>query len=149
MSGILDGFSLVWVLMYRHSKSTFYRWLKILNWRRWILVVNIPTQILLTLLTFIALLILLKVSIWRGWFLFGVRYYENIQLTPWRVIMDTNMVSKIWLEMSTTNNLIQNSKSLAKTGTLNAGTSELISEKKRLKFLTLHSPFCLFIIGIL
>ena len=35
---------------------------------------------------------------------------------------------------------IQNSKSLAKTGILDAGTSKLIPKK----FLTLHSPFCLF-----
>ena len=40
-------------------------------------------------------------------------------------------------------------KSLEKTQTLNAGTSELVSKKTRLKFVTLHSPFCLFLIKTL
>ena len=46
--------------------------------------------------------------------------------------------------MSTTNihfTPIKSSKSLAETRTLNAGTSELIPKKKRLKFPTLHSTF--------
>ena len=57
------------------------------------------------------------------------------------------MVGKIWVGMFTTNIFItpiQNSKSLAKTRTLNAGLSELIPKKNRLKFLTLHSLVCLF-----
>ena len=55
MLELLDGFSLVLVLMYRYSISTFNKWLKILNMRKWILVVDILIQILLTLLTSIAL----------------------------------------------------------------------------------------------
>ena len=35
------------------------------------------------------------------------------------------------------------------THTLNAGTSVLISKKNCLKFLTLHSPFCLFLMKML
>ena len=35
-------------------------------------------------------------------------------------------------------------KSFAKTRTLNAGTSGLIPKRNRLKYLTLHSPLCLF-----
>ena len=35
MCEILDGFSLVWVLMYRHSKSAFLQ--GILNWSKWVL----------------------------------------------------------------------------------------------------------------
>ena len=89
--------------------------------------------ILLTLLNFIALLILRKVSICRLWFLFDVSYYVNVQFTPWRVIMDNNMVSKIWVGMSTTNiNLLQFKiqSHLQKRGlNLNAGTSELIPKK--------------------
>ena len=54
----------------------------------------------------------------------------NLHLEEWS--MDNNM-SKIWVGMSTTNNRlftsIQNSKSLTETGTLNAGTSELIPKK--------------------
>ena len=37
-------------------------------------------------LTFIALLILRKVSIVGGWFLFCVSYHVNFQFTPWRVL---------------------------------------------------------------
>ena len=68
------------------QSSRFYKWLKILNSSKWILVVDILTQILLTLLTFIALLILRKISICRGYFLLGVSYYVNFKFTPWRVI---------------------------------------------------------------
>ena len=81
------------------------------------LVVDILTQILLTVLTFIALPILHKNTICCRWFLFGVRYYSNFQFTPWRVIMGNNMVSKTWVGMSTTKYLftpIQSSKSLEK-----------------------------------
>ena len=45
MLGILDGFSSVWVLMSPH----FCKWLRIWNRNKWILVVDIPTQILLTI----------------------------------------------------------------------------------------------------
>ena len=63
MLEVLNGFSLVRVLIYQHSKSAF-------------LVVDILAQILLTLLTFIALPILRKISICRRWFLWtGVCYY--------------------------------------------------------------------------
>ena len=40
---------------------------------------------------------------------------------------------------------IKNLKSLVKTQTFNTGTSGLIPTRNRLKFLKLHSPFCLFI----
>ena len=40
---------------------------------------------------------------------------------------------------------IQKLKSLVKTRTLNAGTSELIPKRNRMKFLTLHLLFCLLI----
>ena len=60
---ILDGLSLVWVLMYQRSKSAFLQ--VTLNFElEWILVVDILTQILLTRgdsLTFIALPILRKI----------------------------------------------------------------------------------------
>ena len=49
-------------------------------------IVDILPQILLTLLTFIDLLILRKVLICDGWFLFGVSYYVAFQFAPWRVI---------------------------------------------------------------
>ena len=42
-----------------------------------VIIVDILTQILLTLLTFIALPILRKISICRRWFLFGVSCYVN------------------------------------------------------------------------
>ena len=58
--------------------------------------------------------------------------------------IDTNMVSKIWVGMSTTNIHLLQSKiqsHLRKTRTLDACTSELTlyMKKNRLKFLTLHS----------
>ena len=68
-----------------------------------VLEVNILTQILLTLLTFITLPILRKISVCRRWFLFGVSYYVNFQFTPFEEwSMDNNMVSKIWVGISTT-----------------------------------------------
>ena len=100
----LDGFSWVYVLMHRYSKSAFLQVTLNFELEKMILVVDILTQSLLTLLTFISLLSLRKLSIWRGWFLFGVIYYVNVQFTPWKVIdMDNNMVSKIWVGMSATN----------------------------------------------
>ena len=44
---------------------------------------------------------------------------------------------------------IQNSKSLAKTWILSSGTPVFIPKKTRLQLLTLHSPFCLFLIKVL
>ena len=114
-------------------------------------VVAILTHILLTLLTSIGLSILQRISLCHRWFLFGVSYYVNFQFTPWRLI-NGYMVSKIWVGMSTTNIFIypnSNSKPIAKTRTLNLSTSEPIQKKTRPKFLTLHSPFCLFLIKIL
>ena len=55
-------------------------------------------QILLTLLTFIALQILQKVSICCATLLFGVCYYAHLQFTARRVIDDHIMVSKFELE---------------------------------------------------
>ena len=69
----------------RIQSPRFYKWLTILNWNKLILVIDILTQILLTLLTFIALLTLQIVSICRWWVLFGVSYYINVSFTPWRV----------------------------------------------------------------
>ena len=104
---ILDGFSLVsmvWVLMYRHSKFAFLQVTFILNWSKWFLVVDFLTHILLTLLTSVAIPILRKkISICRRWFLFGVSYYVNVQITPEDWSMDNNMVSKICVGMFTTN----------------------------------------------
>ena len=54
-----------------------YLWHLILNWSKWISVIDILNPILLTLLTFIILHILWKVTIGCGWFLFGVCYHVN------------------------------------------------------------------------
>ena len=48
----------------------------------YLIVVYIFTQILLTLLIFIASLKLQNVSICRGWIIFGVCNYVNVQFTP-------------------------------------------------------------------
>ena len=68
----------------------------------------------------------------------------HLYLEEWS--MDDNMMSKFWVGMfRPTCNIhytpVQNPKSLAKTRTLNAATSELKPKKNRLKFLTLHSQF--------
>ena len=70
-----------------------------------------------------------------GWFLFGVSYYVIFQFTPHLLerSMDKNMVSKICVGMSTILLLIyftSKFKVTAKTGTLNARTSQLIPGKK-------------------
>ena len=112
------------------------------DWSKWILVVDILTQIFLTS----TLLNLRKVSICGGWFLCGVSSYVNFQVKPWRVINGEHSVSKIWVWMYTTNILLtpmQNSKWLAKTETLNADTSELIPKKniKNFKYYIHYFPF--------
>ena len=43
-------FSSEWVLIHRHSKSSFWKWPWILSWSKCILLVDIPTQILLTII---------------------------------------------------------------------------------------------------
>ena len=93
-----------------------------------VIVVDILTKIFLTLLTSIALFILLKISICRRWFLFGVIYYVTFQFTPWSVSVDNNMVSKIWVGMSTINILLLLFKIQGRfqMWTLNSSTSELI-----------------------
>ena len=53
----------------------------ILNWSKWILVVDIPTKILLTPLKFIALVILQKVLISREKVLFCMSYHILFQFT--------------------------------------------------------------------
>ena len=58
--------------MYRHSKSAFLQVTLNFELEYMNIVVNILTQILLILLTFIALPILRKTSICRRWLLFGV-----------------------------------------------------------------------------
>ena len=62
--------------------------------------------------------------------------------------MDNNMVNKIRVGMFTTNiHLLQFKiqSHLQKHKTLNASTSELIPKENHLKFLSLHSPFRLFL----
>ena len=39
-----------WVLIHRHSKSSLCKWPWILNWSKWVLLVDISTQILLTIM---------------------------------------------------------------------------------------------------
>ena len=51
------------------------------TWSKWILLIDILIQILLTIWTFIALNILRIVSIRCWWFLFGVCYYVSVQFT--------------------------------------------------------------------
>ena len=46
MFKFLDGFSLVWVLMYQNSKSMFLQVTLNFELSKWILVVDIVTQIL-------------------------------------------------------------------------------------------------------
>ena len=82
----VSNFSVVWSWCTGIQSLRFYKWLSILNWSKWIFVVDILTQILLTLLTLNALPILRKISICCRWFLFGVSYHVNLQLIPWRVI---------------------------------------------------------------
>ena len=143
MLEISDGFSLVWFLMYRHSKSTFLQ--VILNWSQWTLVVDILPNILilLTLLTFIALPILRKninlskmVSLWCELFckLSIYTLKSNQWIITWYGEKHLNWNVYYWYSFTP----IQTSKSLAKMPTLNGGTSELIPKKNRLKLLILH-----------
>ena len=99
---ILDGFSLVWALMERYQSPHFYKWLWNLNWSKWISVVDILSQILLTLLTFFALPILRQISNYRRGFLFGSVWCELISIYTLKNQWIT-IVSKIWVGMSTTN----------------------------------------------
>ena len=100
------------------------------------LVEDILTQILITLLTFITLLILSKVSICCcGCFLSDVSYYVNFQFTIENVEewpMGNNMVSKICLKclLIIFIYFTLKSKVTLKTGPLNDGTSLLNPEGK-------------------
>ena len=61
------------------------------------------------------------------------------------VILRTKHVNqKLRLDKKLLISIYSNSKPLAKTRTSSAGPWELIPKKTRLKFLTLHSQFCLF-----
>ena len=73
----------------------------ILNWSEWILEVDIVAKILLTLLTFIALLVLWKISTCLDGhsLVWAIIWTSNLNPEEWS--MDNNVVSKIWVEMST------------------------------------------------
>ena len=118
---------------------------------KWILIVDIPTQILL--------IILHSLITFQG-----VNWKFTLWLTPkrthqWQIdiickigeAIKVKRVSKIWVKMSTIDFIYFDSKfkPLVKTQTLNAGTSGLIPKGNRVKFLTLHLPFHLFIRKIL
>ena len=70
---------------------------KFWNGCKWLLMVDILTQILPPLLTFIALPILQEISICHWWLPFGVSFVLtfNLHLEEWS--MDNNMVGKIWV----------------------------------------------------
>ena len=83
----------------------------------------------------------IALPILRRWFLFGMSYYvtSNLHLKQWS--MDSNMVSKTWVRMSTTNfTPIKNSKFDFECRYIWSNTDD-----KNVRFLTLHSPFCLFL----
>ena len=80
MLEILDGFSLVWVLIYRGWKPAFLQVTLNLNWIKCRLEVDILIQIVLTLLTFLASPILRNIPICCRRFLFDVSYNVNFQL---------------------------------------------------------------------
>ena len=77
-----------------------------------------------------------------GWFKIFLGVYRYVASFVPKFLWESkqNLSWKVYYWYSFTS--IQTSKSLAKTGTLNAGTSELIPKKT---LLTLHSPFCLFL----
>ena len=80
------------------------------------------------------------------WFLFGVSYYVRLAFNLHIIKSDQLIMSKIWAGNSFTFTLVQNSTLVTCKNTDNAGISELIPRKNCQKFLTLHSPFCLFLI---
>ena len=134
-------YSLVWVLIYRHSKPIKF------GLSKWILVVNILTQSFITLLNFIALQVLQKMLIFGGRFLFGVSYYVIFQFTPRRVINGNNMVSKIWVIISTTNvHLLQfKIESNLQKRRLWMPVHQNLLRRKGQPLLTLQLPFCIFL----
>ena len=102
---------------------------------------------MLTLLTFIGVQILQKVSICCGWFQFHcVCYYVNVQfhLEEWSV--DNSMLSKIWVEMCSSINLgllqFKMQGRFQKRGLWMPDCQCIRThlEEKRLKFVTLQSP---------
>ena len=109
----------------------FYSWLQFLNLSKWTLVVDILTQDLLALFP-LPFQFCEKHQIAKDDFslVWVIIYTFNLYHEEWSV--GNNMVSKIWVGMSTTYIYllpIQNLKSLAKMQTLNAGTLELIPKK--------------------
>ena len=105
---------------------------------------DIITQILLTLLTFVVLPILLKISICRRWFLISVIY--TLKSDQWIKIW----LAKFELECLLLILVFIYSSSKFKVTSKNADfPSELVPNQIRQKNLTLHSPFCIFPIKIL
>ena len=97
---------------------------------------------------------------WRHWHITSPSWQANTQarlLYEWDYTLKSAQWTTIrwakfeleYLLLIFIYQIFWNSKSLAKTPTLNAGASEPISKKNRLKFITLHSPNCLFLIKIL
>ena len=72
---------------------------------------------------------------------------KSNQLIPlWWAKLELECLLIILIYMFTA---IQNSGSLVKTGTENAGASEIISKEKSIKCVILQWPFCFFLIKIL
>ena len=122
----------------------------------WILVVDIPTQILHTILlpidhssrcklkVYIIILTKEKPSTTNWYFCKLVRRWKSKQWAKFELEQNSKFELECVLPIFIYSN--SNLKSLIKMRTSNAGTSGLIPKRNRLKLLTLHSPFCLIII---
>ena len=127
---VLDSFSLVWVPTFKVCVLTsgFKFWIG----SKWILVIDILNQILLTLLIFIALQILRRYQFVVQGFFWCVllckrpiyAWKSDRWITLWWAKFELECLLKYWFS------LIQNSWSLTKMRTLNDGVSKLISKKK-------------------
>ena len=102
MSDILDAFSLVYEFWCSGIQSPrIYKWLWILNWSKWIFVVDISTQILFTILLSIGLYSGCKLKVYK---ITHTKGKPAMKIDIFRKIDQVmTVISKIWLRMSATN----------------------------------------------
>ena len=141
---ILDGFSLEWFLMYRHSKSTFFQ--VTLNFElEWINICSRHSMIQLKFCSpYCYPLNTLQGVNWKLTYLTHTKEkpsMTNLYFSQnWHGDESQKSVTKFELCLLL-KFIYSNSKLLVKISTLNVGTSELTTKRNRLKFLTLHSHF--------
>ena len=113
-----------------------------MDWSKWILVVDNVNQILLSLLTFIFLQILRRVFIYIASLWCVLLRKSPIVQFIWTSTSGVIDEAKFELECLLITFIYFNSRSLAKTRTLNASVSKLIRKKEHTLYYSVTILFC-------